>query len=1440
MVPGVTVFKNLPTPIKLGVVVIIGGGILMGMFYLIPLRVLWIVFIGLGLVAILLFLYWRLLKWLNKRKAAPMENGVIQNTAATPQGVSEAANLARLDDLRKKFEEGIAKFQAAGKSLYNFPWYMIVGEPGSGKTEAIRHCNIGFPPGLQDQFQGTGGTLNMNWWFTDHAVVLDTAGRLMFDEVDTGGSSEWKEFLKLLKKYRPQCPMNGVFLVIPADSLIKDTADEIEQKASKIARQFDMIQRTLDVRFPVFVVITKSDLINGFRDFFDNLEDPQLQHQILGWSNPAQLDAPYNPDFIDQHLKSIQGRLFRRRLALLQEIVSEADEPGVEQTRSPDTLYAFPQSLAKIVPRMARYLELIFSVGSQWSCKPLFFRGIYFTSSMREGSALDEDLAESLGMSVDALPDGRVWERDRAYFLRDLFLKKVFREKGLVTNATNAKKQHMRRKAAVLLAAAASVVLLLFCTVYAAICFRRSIGEMKEYFEVPSKLITSGGAQAATQLQVVKDDGQGLYRYIGRAGIPGMPEDVTRSNFAARLAKLVDGWEKEGVPWIFAPAAKFVKGIQSEKFTNAQAVVYEIGVLRPFLDAAAQKMSSQQDGKWTRQNADTHVLRQFIRLKANRPLSKEAQYSNQAILDPLFEYIFKRDEVSEDEEGFAKLMTMYNEDKADLHEPIDFIYAGTLSPTFAENDPNFLEAAIERGIARFNAYWSDSNQVGTDGRDFAQAETIERLRGVFEEFDAAEQDILMLQSRFSAESDKLYLEDRWGRFAGDWDRSFKVLQRARDNIRTLATTLKNPLSLGELWRRVTQETIKDVNDNYRFLLAELESDDLQNEPFLTHIRGELETVYGNIRNKLINRELEDKLRGIDERFYALARQGDSLYELRFRMYDICNERFVKAESYPLYRVGSSILKADEDIAEADRRIRELTSLGPTAYRFQEAAGVCGFTMTANQQRQLFSILDQSLKSAPKSVKEVGDLIEEQGKWDWTGVPTEIVDRRYDPEFTKELLGGWKAIGISLQRLPKETRLQQEFSDANAVYSEYPRLYFDYWLGAVPESLIRSRVEEDSQQFKSLIVRNVFDELVGGLGVLLEKAVTPLRPYASPNEEKIRQFDANLGKIRDRRNYDKVYRECRAVLDNWRALSDDVSVSRGLLSRVTPADYIEDYAPFSYESPAEFVDMYWAELSVQLLGTLSTTVQRRGNESFENLKARFGGKFPLERDSQANLTQKELAEAWSSLNDVRLQELFAQGTIGSGAKTGSDDIDERLQLLRGVDLPEPYRQWFEGIEKVFKGLPQAEDPYYCRITLLGQNEQRTLVKQNEQLLLDYLTEFRIVQGDNKSGRLNTRSRENFSVGMFGYPGQSLNIEFYQYPSDTEMHTSVEFPQPWSTLRMMHQCYDGRKQGYVRLQVKSDKGLGGVLFLQLEFYRDIEGKYALEFPSMEQWPSLKSER
>jgi type VI protein secretion system component VasK len=436
---------------------------------------------GTVLVALVLLGYALVLQRLRHRRSSPMAQAILNNSGASPNSISQPGRRAALDDLRKKFQVGINKFSAAGKDLYSLPWYIVVGEPGGGKTEAIRHCNVGFPPGLQDYTQGAGGTLNMNWWFTNHAILLDTAGRMLFEEAPPGTTSEWDEFLQLLVKTRSECPVNGMLLVLPADSLITDSADEIEQKATRIAQQLDHIQRALCVRFPVFIVITKCDLINGFREFFDGLTDPQLQHQMLGWSNPQPLDEPFRPVDVDRYLQSIRQRLVSRCQSLLVDPIN-TDDPTASRLNQVDALYAFPDSFVKIAPRLRRYLEMIFVVG-EWSPDPLFLRGIYFTSSMREGSALDADLAEALKVPVESLKgDGRSWERERAYFLRDVFMAKAFRERGLVTRAANTKRLQRRRRALLVGTAIFAVLTLGLLTWTGTRAMQSGIGDQTDYW----------------------------------------------------------------------------------------------------------------------------------------------------------------------------------------------------------------------------------------------------------------------------------------------------------------------------------------------------------------------------------------------------------------------------------------------------------------------------------------------------------------------------------------------------------------------------------------------------------------------------------------------------------------------------------------------------------------------------------------------------------------------------------------------------------------------------------------------------------------------------------------------------------------------------------------------------------------------------------------------
>ena len=72
------------------------------------------------------------------------------------------------------------------------------------------------------KIQGIGGTRNLDWWFTDEAVILDTAGRLTFQDDEQTDEEEWNEFLGLLRRYRPRCPINGVIVTIPCTSLLED------------------------------------------------------------------------------------------------------------------------------------------------------------------------------------------------------------------------------------------------------------------------------------------------------------------------------------------------------------------------------------------------------------------------------------------------------------------------------------------------------------------------------------------------------------------------------------------------------------------------------------------------------------------------------------------------------------------------------------------------------------------------------------------------------------------------------------------------------------------------------------------------------------------------------------------------------------------------------------------------------------------------------------------------------------------------------------------------------------------------------------------------------------------------------------------------------------------------------------------------------------------
>src|SRR5690606_37546033 len=158
--------------------------------------------------------------------------------------------------------------------IYQLPWYVFIGAPGSGKTTALVNSGLNFP--LSERFgktavRGVGGTRNCDWWFTDEAVLLDTAGRYTTHESDqVGDEKEWLGFLGLLSRYRGRQPINGAILTVSVADLLSATDAERVQHAATLRRRLNELREQLGIQFPIYVLVTKADLLSGFEAYFSS------------------------------------------------------------------------------------------------------------------------------------------------------------------------------------------------------------------------------------------------------------------------------------------------------------------------------------------------------------------------------------------------------------------------------------------------------------------------------------------------------------------------------------------------------------------------------------------------------------------------------------------------------------------------------------------------------------------------------------------------------------------------------------------------------------------------------------------------------------------------------------------------------------------------------------------------------------------------------------------------------------------------------------------------------------------------------------------------------------------------------------------------------------------------------------------------------------------
>ncbi len=425
----ISLFKGLPPEVRM-LVAMAGLGTPIGMILFIKMYVfkdtpLWLVVLGVAVVVgVLCLLGWLVAKIFGRgrsKRTKKLEKDLASGAEAGPVSMDLRAAVKSNNE---KFFNAIKEMRKLGISVYDLPWYVVLGDSGCGKTKLINEGGLTFSTGKPEGYQL--GTLNYNWWFTEDAIFVDMAGRLCNPQ-DDADHHEWEAFLKTVGQGRRGFPINGVLACVSAEHLLQDPPEKLEQDANTMLERLRDLQNKLNVTFATYLLVTKCDKIVGFMPFFDRAErDITIKNQIFGFSRPGLFSELYDPERFGEDFNGVYTRLNELRLRRLNDDVDQA-ELGLA--------YSFPEEFRHIKEPLQTYVRTLFpAIKNPRAIKNLIFRGIYFTSATQQGGLILRHLTERLGQDAanQFQPLESLYPRPRPHFVKELLFRKVFPEQGLV------------------------------------------------------------------------------------------------------------------------------------------------------------------------------------------------------------------------------------------------------------------------------------------------------------------------------------------------------------------------------------------------------------------------------------------------------------------------------------------------------------------------------------------------------------------------------------------------------------------------------------------------------------------------------------------------------------------------------------------------------------------------------------------------------------------------------------------------------------------------------------------------------------------------------------------------------------------------------------------------------------------------------------------------
>lgn len=367
----------------------------------------------------------------------------------------------RFENAMRVLRENAIGHHAGRNYMIQLPWYVILGPPGAGKTTVLKNSGLNFPLADRmgdDPVSGIGGTRYCDWWFTDEAILIDTAGRYTTQDVNSEvDKATWRGFLELLRTHRPRRPINGVIIAISLADVVTTTDAQRRAHAENIKKRLQELMRFFGMTVPVYLLVTKCDLLSGFGEYFDELDDTG-RAQVWGMTFPMDVPATQAETEFDRNFVDLVERLEGRLMRLLHQ-----ERALVRRCR----MFTFPKEFASVRVPLGQFASEIFKT-TRFEMRPLL-RGVYFTSGTQAGAPVERLLgamSRNFGLSGGARRSQSA-AGGKSFFIKRLLSDVVFDEQGLVGVNRQLERRLSAVRAACFIAVAAGTLALVSGWIFA-------------------------------------------------------------------------------------------------------------------------------------------------------------------------------------------------------------------------------------------------------------------------------------------------------------------------------------------------------------------------------------------------------------------------------------------------------------------------------------------------------------------------------------------------------------------------------------------------------------------------------------------------------------------------------------------------------------------------------------------------------------------------------------------------------------------------------------------------------------------------------------------------------------------------------------------------------------------------------------------------------------